>query len=986
MYSQAQPELGRVDGSQVPDFFISYTSSDGAWAEWIAWELERAGYSTVIQAWDFVPGSNFVLEMDRAARSADRTLLVLSKAFDESAFTAPEWAAAFATDPKGADKRLVPVRIEHCRVPGLLKALVYIDLVGKDEDGARDELLRGIARGRKKPPSPPAFPSSGRTQRAQFPPERNLTWDVPHPRNPHFTGRSPVFESIDDVIEERFPVALVGMPGVGKTQIATEFAFRNRRRYDHVWWAAASEAAGVVSYYHRMAEGLGVGSPGERFESSWPALKRWLQEHDRWLLVFDSAAPPDLLTQYLPPLDGGHLLVTSLYRTWDRAARVIDVETFSPDESFEFLTRRTTSEVANSEVASELGHLPLAMEQAAAYIQAVGLSPAAYLKRMKTDLVPLLDAEAPMTYPRPLASTIDLSLEEVSKSYPSARHLLDLLCMFGGEPVPREAVDVLGRGLDEKETSGTLAVDKALSVLAQMSLITATSDRLSLHGLTQRLVRARLDPGHESSLLIMAGTGLRSLLELDPYNPETWERCNELMPHCLVLGRALLKRESDEALTVSLGAQHLDFVSTYLHAIGDPGAAEQILHEALREAARHSGAGLTQVRLYARLGSLEVEIGKLREAERHLLEALEMGEFSPDDKSLERAVLLHRLGTVYSALERFSEAEQLLRAALEIFVHIGDETEAASVKHSLGIVMGQVGKLDEAQSQLEELLEFLREREPLDRERLATTLANLGNVLNLRGDHHGAEEVLTEAMRIDEEMYGPTHPRVVTHLVNLAVAQCSMKQFKTAQANLERALEINEATFGPDHPALVLALFNLASLHNENNRRSEARELLERALAIGVEHYGRTTQQVLEIKLSIAHLHMDDGEIERAAVLINGITDRDLEGLEGTEAVARALKKLGGATVRAGDLQMAAECYARALDIDAGRVRAPHIDIAADVQGLGVVWLLLGEREAGLDHLIAAVEMLEELFGPDDARVVKLRQGLTKLSREGEPE
>jgi hypothetical protein len=139
------------------DFFISYNQADRAWAEWIAWQLEDAGYTTVLQAWDFVPGSNFVVEMDKAAQVAKRTIAVLSPSYVAAAFTQPEWASAFAGDPTGAARKLVPVRVTETERSGLLSQIVFIDLVGLSEDEARERLLAGI-RDRLKPTEPPVFP------------------------------------------------------------------------------------------------------------------------------------------------------------------------------------------------------------------------------------------------------------------------------------------------------------------------------------------------------------------------------------------------------------------------------------------------------------------------------------------------------------------------------------------------------------------------------------------------------------------------------------------------------------------------------------------------------------------------------------------------------------------------------------------------------------------------------------------------------------
>jgi hypothetical protein len=158
----------------VKDFFISYNRADKNWAEWIAWQLEEAGYATVIQAWDFRPGSNFVLDMHRAAAEAERTIAVLSLHYLNALYTQPEWAAAFAQDPTGTNKTLLPVRVAECELKGLLPQIVYIDLVGLDETAARNTLLAGVQKDRAKPKMPPKFPTSSSPSSAKPPPSLSI--------------------------------------------------------------------------------------------------------------------------------------------------------------------------------------------------------------------------------------------------------------------------------------------------------------------------------------------------------------------------------------------------------------------------------------------------------------------------------------------------------------------------------------------------------------------------------------------------------------------------------------------------------------------------------------------------------------------------------------------------------------------------------------------------------------------------------------------
>jgi len=140
------------------DFWISYNKTDREWAVWIAWQLEAAGYATVIQAWDFRPGSNFVLEMQKAAENAERTIAILSPNYLQASFTQPEWAAAFAADPTGKLRRLLPIRVRECEPKGLLGPVVYSDFVGLDESAVLETLLLDVQEGRAKPATSPPFP------------------------------------------------------------------------------------------------------------------------------------------------------------------------------------------------------------------------------------------------------------------------------------------------------------------------------------------------------------------------------------------------------------------------------------------------------------------------------------------------------------------------------------------------------------------------------------------------------------------------------------------------------------------------------------------------------------------------------------------------------------------------------------------------------------------------------------------------------------
>ena len=125
----------------MKDFFVSYTAVDKDWAEWIAWILEEAGYDVFIQAWDILPGNNFVAEMQEGMIKCDKTIAVLSSSYFGSKYSKAEWSAAITRDPVGESRVLIPIKVRACKPEGFFASTVYIDVVGHSEQDARIAIL-----------------------------------------------------------------------------------------------------------------------------------------------------------------------------------------------------------------------------------------------------------------------------------------------------------------------------------------------------------------------------------------------------------------------------------------------------------------------------------------------------------------------------------------------------------------------------------------------------------------------------------------------------------------------------------------------------------------------------------------------------------------------------------------------------------------------------------------------------------------------------
>jgi hypothetical protein len=430
------------------DFFISYTAANRPWAEWIAVQLEGAGYSTVLQAWDFRPGDDFVHKMQQATTSAARTIAVLSPAYFASQFGEAEWRVAFANDPTGERRLLLPVRVQPCAPPGLLAGRVYIDLVDLSEPAARQRLLAGVDQSGARPTTAP-FPGAGAGAGGgpRFPGQGPALSNLPV-RNPRFSGRGELLEVLHARLQAGSAAAVLptgavhGLGGVGKTQLAIEYAHRFGSDYDLAWWIPAEQPTSATTALAALARRIGIDQLADQTEMV-VALFDQLRGRDRWLLIYDNAERPDQLAGLLPEGGGGQLLVTSRWSAWGAQAEPLQLSVLTRDEAIVFLAKRTGSndEAALDRLADALGDLPLALEEAAAYLEQTQVSLEEYLDLVQgraRELFELEQAAGP-SHPdqRRVATVWSVSLDRVRAEAPAAEALL-ALCAFLAPDIPRE--------------------------------------------------------------------------------------------------------------------------------------------------------------------------------------------------------------------------------------------------------------------------------------------------------------------------------------------------------------------------------------------------------------------------------------------------------------------------------------------------------------------------------------------------------------------
>ena len=372
--------------------------------------------------------------------------------------------------------------------------------------------------------------------------------------------------------------ALHGLGGVGKTRVATEYARRYRERYDVVWWVRAENPLTLLGDYAALADALVLPDREEREQDARAAaVTAWLESHARWLLMFDNAPSPDAVRGVMPHGRSGHVLITSRqHGGWRGIADPVEIDVWSREESLSFLSQRTgEGDVAAAmAVAEALGDLPLALEQAAAYVDSVQISLAGYHRRLQSQAPTLFERGRPADYEHTIATTWELALGQLGQD-PGCAALMFCCAFLAPERIPRELFlsEAIADGTFTGE-GGELALDNAISRVLAFSLLTADEAMLSVHRLVQQVIRNRL-ADHRDQWLTTAQELLTEQFPSDGDDPRTWARCERFLPHAVASCGHTTEIASAET------AELLSRVGRYLLARGDYRAATTVCERTL---------------------------------------------------------------------------------------------------------------------------------------------------------------------------------------------------------------------------------------------------------------------------------------------------------------------------------------------------------------------------------------------------------------------
>lgn len=718
------------------------------------------------------------------------------------------------------------------------------------------------------------------------------TWMLPYLRNVYFTGREDILHNLHTVLQRR-EVAAVSQPeacavsglgGIGKTQTAVEYAYRYGKDYDLVLWVLADSRTTLVSHLAGLASHFGVGQQGETDQYRLArAVKGHLetQEEQVWLLILDNVEDLQVVQEFLPTRGNGAVLLTTRLPDVGTAIRKLELDTLTREEGVQFLQARLGAGAAQGQhvfTAAErqaaehlwtlLGGLPLALDQAAAFVQETGYSLAEYLTLFQHASGALLRRRGQQAteHLESVAVTFELAWKQVHQLSPAAADLLRLCAFLAPDAIPEEVFTeqeaLLPPALREA-LKPPVGWQEALVVLRRYSLLgrQAKTKTLTVHRLVQAVLREELDSE-------MQHTWAERVVHLvDAAFPDgsfaTWDRCERLIPHVLVCVDHVKKWQlaSEEVGHLFHRAgEYFALCARYGEALALTQQALSIREHVLVSPHPDVASSLNNV------GYIYNELGRHKEALTVYQQALAIREQTLEPTHPDRTESLNNLAEVYRNLGRYAEALPLYQQALAMREQtLGpNDPNVADSLNNLALFYQTQGQYEQAQQCFQRALTILEQAlEPTD-PRVAVGLNNLGGVFRVQGQYAEAQQCFQQALAISEQALGPDNFYVAHSLYNLAELYQAQGEYAEALQLFRRALPMLEQGLGPDHPSVAIRLNNLANLHQAQGQYAEALLLYHRALSIREQALGSQHSDTAETMHDLARLCEVQGSHEEA--------------------------------------------------------------------------------------------------------------------------
>jgi tetratricopeptide (TPR) repeat protein len=705
------------------------------------------------------------------------------------------------------------------------------------------------------------------------------------PQNKNFTGRTELLDALRGSLSGQatavlsaFPSmggvgALHGMGGVGKTQMAVEYAYRSADQYDVVWWIPADQPMLVRSSLAALAPSLGLPpatatGTEEAANAVLDALRRG-EPYSRWLLIFDNADEPEDI-QNLLPHGPGHVLITSRNHRWEAAVETVSVDVFSRRESVEFLRKRAGSAISPEDadrLAAELGDLPLALEQAGALQAETGMPVEEYLQLLEERASQLLSQGKPAEYPMSMTAAWSISVASLAGRMPEAVDLLRYCAFFGPEPIPRDVFSVTRVPLSSRLaelTTNRIKLGSAIGELGRFALIRIDpkARTLQVHRLIQALLREELSEEQKRVTISDIHQLLVGALPDNPDEAVNWPVFSSLVAH--------VEPTHVEDSTVPNVRELAINIIRYLYLSGDWGTAVQLVKRYIARWTEISGPDDPDVlRALREQGNITREMGDYQTAfdlnQETLRRMRAVG--LPDSDVLP---LINIIGADLRAKGDFTEAlrhdTESTRRHEEAFTREDPRTLRAINNLALDYSLtSQFGKSMELHQEAMNLAD--QKDRKIGASFYLAAQNGLARAARMNGEYGQACDLGEDAYAYGVEVLGVEHPWTLRTGKDLSIA---LRRNGEIERSRDLTVEIHKRSlrlYGLDHPDALAAATALCNVQRTTGQEREAMELVTDAIARYGKIYGRAHPYTLACTGNLAVLTRVTGSPEQALEL-----------------------------------------------------------------------------------------------------------------------
>jgi nucleoside phosphorylase/tetratricopeptide (TPR) repeat protein len=715
---------------------------------------------------------------------------------------------------------------------------------------------------------------------------RKQAWMVPFRKNPRFVGREFEITEIGKLImQPQGPpkIAICGLGGVGKTQIALELAYHMRERDSScsIFWVPCTSYESIEQAFMTIAQIIGI--HGVKPAEAKGRVKAYLSQEraGKWLLICDNADDMDMWVQsstdapvlidFLPQSEQGHILFTTRNRKLAvklASYHVINISEPDTEVALKLLEKSLVrKQLLNDRDAAiallhQLALLPLAISQAAAYINENDIKLSEYtklLQEQEPDVIELLsedfgDEGRYRNIQNPVATTWLISFQQIQRLNQTAADYLSFMACINPRDIPQS---LLPEAISKKEGVDAIGLLKAFSFVSEQ----AGDHSLSLHRLVHLSTRNWMRKKQLFSQQVSkTADRFSEAFPSDDYtNRKLWR---EYLPHALSLIREDdFQKEQEKYISL------VQKIGQCLYSDGSYNEAAVVFKNTLSvQKRKHGDMDPSTLTCMAWVASTYRSQGRWKEAEDLGVQVIKIRKQVLGPEHLSTLDSMANLAATYRSQGRWKEAEDLGVQVLKIHKQVLGPEHLSTLDSmaNLAATYRNQGRWKEAEDLGVQVIKIRKQVLGPEHPSTLNSMANLAATYRNQGRRKEAEELGLQVMKIRKQVLGPEHPSTLDSMANLAATYRNQGRWKEAEELGVQVLEIRKQVLGPEHPSTLNSMANLAATYRNQGRWKEAEGLGLQVIEIRKQVLGPEHPSTLSSIANLAVTYRNQGRWKEA--------------------------------------------------------------------------------------------------------------------------